>query len=49
MDETSSNSSSDTISQPEINTAPDISPVDVIQLTLEQRLERIESLLNITV
>ena len=46
-DETDQTVSDPTV-QPEINTAPDIAPVDVVQLTVEQRLERIESALNLT-
>lgn len=33
--------------QPAINEAPDIYPVDIQQLTVEERIDRIETTLNL--
>ena len=41
----------DTVIMPDvqgINIAPDIMPVDIVQLTVAERLARIESTLNLT-
>lgn len=33
--------------QPAINQAPDITPVDIVQMTVAERLARVEWLLNV--
>ncbi len=45
---TQDNASQEIAYQPAINTAPDIIPIDIASLTVEQRLERLESANNMT-
>lgn len=49
MDEpTQTNQSTpDVTVQPAINSAPDLTPIGISSLTLEQRLDRIEGVLNL--
>ena len=51
MDDTQTDVGTDSVSEPtqsEINVTQDIAPIDITKLTVEQRLEKIESLLNLT-